>query len=237
VHDAATAANGRLSELQAENERLQRALAQRQEQAPLDAAEPFFALEQEARVPANLLRPAIDTRVDQRVQQVLGDMMAPMLKSVQADQQMVQQYGPDYLTLKPRLDAFIASDPHVNRVVQIAEQNGDPVGAREYALLAWRERVEREAREALMAESAATERTVVQQRTHAQPLVGGPGSRMTPDPTVEQSRRLMRARQMAEQGDRSGIQQLIKERLPLSEEQFQRLFQGGLQPGVPGLDE
>lgn len=233
VHDMATEARGRVGELEAENRRLQEQLAARHGQAPPSAADPLFALEQEARVPADLLRPAIDAHV----RQVLGDMMAPVIKSTQADQQMVDHYGPEYLTLKPRLDAFIAGDPHVRRVVQIAEQNGDPVGAREYALLAWRERVEREAREALMTEASATERTIATQRTHAQPLVGGPGSRMAPDPQQTQRERIERARQMAQQGDRSGMIQLIKERLPLNEEQFQRLFQGGLHPGIPGLDQ
>lgn len=136
-----------------------------QQVAPQD---PLAELESTYGVPRNLLGGAMNTLVEQKINETLS----PFVKAAQAEQAAVERYGPEYTRIKPALDAFVATNPEVGAMVNAARQGGLAELANDYALAKFREAYAMEQHARLTGAAGATEAATQQARAHAGVLTG-----------------------------------------------------------------
>lgn len=184
--------------------------------------DPLTELDENFHVPRQLL----DQAIERKSQETIAKYMQPLIAGVQADQAMVQKYGPAYAQMKHQIDAFVASRPDVSQMVQRAELAGVPDVGREYAVSKFVEGVMASTHAGIVNQSNATQQAVNGARQHAGALAGREFTR------TEMQRREtggaidpIEAIARANRGDESQIDQLFAERLP-SEDFLNKVWQG-----------
>jgi hypothetical protein len=192
-------------------------------QAP--AADSLDRLESEYHVPRQLLEPGVNQLVDAKVNEILQ----PFIKAAQADQKAVETYGPEYLTLKPRIDAFVASDPRTAYLVNAARMAGQPELANELAVTKFREAVFSSTHQQMTAAAGATTAATQAARSHAGVLAGRGEETRNRITNGQAGQPVDRAEAIARAnaGDDSMIERGITNMLPFSEADLQKAWYGG----------
>lgn len=189
------------------------------------AADPLDVLESEFKVPRSLLEPGVDRLVNERV----NALLSPFVQAAQAEQATVQKYGPEYAANKHRIEAYVASQPDVARLVNAARAGGLPELANELAITKFREAFYAERHAGITAAAGATQGAVANARSHAGILAGRGEETRTQlaqqqagTSPIDRNEAIARANA----GDESLLERKASEMLPFTEEQLQRVWRG-----------
>lgn len=192
--------------------------------AARETVDPLKQLEDEFFIPRAALEPAISALVDQ----TLMARLQPLVLQQEADKRMTEKYGPEYGRIKPRIDAYVASNPRVAAFVQQAAEKGMPELGAEYAVTAFREAVAFATHEGIQQEAGAATSARDRGRATGAPLTSRENTRTR----LAQAQAgdgsgidFHEAIARANRGDDRMIDEVFAAQLP-SEEHLDRVFRG-----------
>jgi hypothetical protein len=192
---------------------------------PPTQVDPLTQLETEFHVPRALLEPGVERLVNDKVGQILG----PLVRTAQAEQKALETYGPEYGRLKPQIDHFVATHPDVSYFVNQARNGGMPEVANEYAFTRFREAVVASTHGSIKDQADATSAATSNSRTHAGVLSGrGEETRSRLAQQQSGSSGIDRNEAIARSnaGDDSLMERKAAEMLPFSEDYLQQVWRG-----------